>query len=120
LKLLLFIISYILLSTIGSLSYVGLLFLFFWTLKKIFNMNEDKWTTLFKYRKGKGLYYVMVFPYLVMLVVMFPLSLTWFELINFEYRVLGSLSVIILLTLTLVFKFPKLKESLNEKYQGTH
>src|SRR5699024_11947385 len=96
LKLLLFIISYILLSTIGSLSYVGLLFLFFWTLKKIFNMNEDKWTTLFKYRKGKGLYYVMVFSYLVMLVVMFPLSLTWFDLINFYYRVFCSFFVFIL------------------------
>lgn len=78
-------------------------------------MNEDKWNILFKYRKGQGLYYVMGFPYLLMLVIMFLLSMLWFKLINFEYSVLGSIAVVVLLTLTLAFKLPKLKEILNNK-----
>lgn len=36
----------------------------------------------------------MIFPYLVMIVVMFLVSKGWFEFINFEYSVLGSLSVV--------------------------
>lgn len=83
----------------------------------IFNMNADKWNALFKSGKGVGFYFMMLFPYLIMLVVMFSVSKVWFELINFEYSVLGSLSVVILLTLIVIFAFPKLRDIVNNKLQ---
>lgn len=75
-------------------------------------MNEAKWDSFFEYKKGKGLYFLMIFPYLLMLVMMLPLSIFWFELMNFKYKVLGSISIIFLLTLTGMFKFFKFKERL--------
>ncbi|MTW87953.1 hypothetical protein F3157_20280 [Virgibacillus dakarensis] len=117
LDILLFIISYILLDIIGSVFYVGALLLSFKLLKMIFNMNADKWNALFKSGKGVGFYFMMLFPYLIMLVVMFSVSKVWFELINFEYSVLGSLSVVILLTLIVIFAFPKLRDIVNNKLQ---
>jgi len=109
LNLFIFIISYLLLSALFSLFFIGVLLLFFKTMKKTFHMNETKWSALFRYKNGKGLYYIMAFPYLLTLVIMFPLSKYWFELINFEYSILGTISIIILLTLTGIFKFSKLK-----------
>lgn len=79
-------------------------------------MNEAKWDALLKYRNGRGMYYVMIFPYLFTLVIIFPLSIFWFDLINFQYRVMGSISIIILLTLAGIFKFSKLKDTIQEKY----
>ena len=117
---LLFIFSYVLLDIIGSVFYIGVLLLSFWLLKKIFNMDEDKWNALFKFGKGKGFYFMMLFPYLVMLVVMFSVSKVWFEFINFEYSVLGSLSVVILLTLIIIFAFPKLRGIVNNKLQENY
>lgn len=116
-KLFLFVVSYIVLDVISSLLYVGLLLLLFITMKKVFNMNEQKWSTLFKYRKGKGLYSIMVFQYLLMIAIMFPVTMFGFELINFDYRVLGYIAVIMLPTLILFLKLPKLKESIVNKYE---
>lgn len=112
--------SYIVLNVISSLIYVGLLLLLFITMKNIFNMNEEKWSTLFKYRNGKGLYFIMVFPYLLMIAIMFPVSMFGLELINFEYRVLGYVAVIMLPTLILFLKLPKLKESIVNKYEESY
>ncbi len=53
-----------------------------------------------------------------MLIIMFPVSMLWFDLINFEYKFLGSLAAIILLTVTLLFKLPKLREGIKNRYQG--
>lgn len=113
----LFVVSYTVLNVISSLVYVGLLLLLFITMKKFFNMNEEKWSTLFEYGKGKGLYSIMVIPYLLMIAVMFPVTMFGFELINFDYRVLGYLAVIMLPTLILFLKLPKLKESIVNKYE---
>lgn len=119
-KLFIFIISYILLSLLGSLSYIGILLLAFTIMKKAFNMNENKWNTLFRYRNGKGLYFLMVLPYLITLVIILPISIFWFELINFDYRILGSISIVILLTLTGIFKFSKLKGMVQNKFQENY
>jgi len=89
-------------------------------MKKAFNMNETKWNALFRYRKGKGLYYVMVLPYLVTLFIVYPISIFWFEWINFDYRVLGSVSIIILLSLTGIFKFSKVKDMVQNKFQENY
>lgn len=83
-------------------------------------MNEEKWSTLFKYRKGKGLYSIMVFPYLLMIVIMFPITMFGFEWINFDYRFLGYIAVIMLPTLILFLKLPKLKESIVNKYEESY
>ncbi len=116
-SLFIFIFFYILLNVIGSLSYVGILLMFFMLIKTVFHMNGTKWDSLFRFKKGRGLYALMTFPYVIMLTIMFPLSIFWFDLINFKYRMLGSIAIIILLTITGIFKFPKLKRMLRGKYQ---
>lgn len=115
-----FIISYVFLDIIGSVFYVGVLLLSFGLLKKLFNMDENKWNVLFKFGKGTGFYFMLLFPYLVMLIVMFLVSKIWFDFINFEYSVLASLSVVILLTLIMIFAFPKLKSIVNNKVQENY
>lgn len=114
---LLFVVSYILLNIISSALYVGILLLMFRVMKKTFNMNEDKWTALFKYKEGQGLRFMMIFPFLITIAVMFPISIYSFNLINFEYTVLGYLAVIMLPATILIFNLPKLKsiENTNQK-----
>ncbi|WP_413375888.1 hypothetical protein [Alkalihalobacillus sp. 1P02AB] len=107
---LIFIMSYLVISLLVSLFYIGLLMFTFMMIKKIFHMNQAKWDSFFKFRKGRGLYYVMTLPYLLTLLIMFPLSMYWFDLIDFEFKLLSSLSMIMILTLTGIFKFSKLKE----------
>lgn len=85
-------------------------------MKKFCNMNEERWSILFEYGKGKGLYSVMVIPYLLMIVVMFPVTMFGFELINFDYRVLGYIAVILLPTLLMLLTLPKLKKDIVNKY----
>jgi len=120
LNILLFVVSYIVLDVSSSLLYVGLLLLLFITLKKTFTMNEEKWSALFKYRKGKGLYCIMVFPYVLMIMIMFPVTMFGFELINFEYKILGYIAVIMLPTLILFLQLPKLKKSIVHKYEESY
>jgi len=115
-KLFVIVISYILLNLLGSLSYIGILLLFLVFIKEMWSMNEAKWEALFTYQKGKGMYYVMSFPYLLTLILLFPLSMFWFEWIDFEYRVAGSLSIIVLLTLTGIINFSKLRNAIQERY----
>ncbi|GAB4075054.1 hypothetical protein GCM10028778_25570 [Barrientosiimonas marina] len=115
-SLLLFIVSFIMLDIIGSVFYIGVLLLSFFAVGKVFKMNGDKWKSLFKLGKGTGFYFMMFFPYLVMLVVLFWASQMWFDMINFKHNFLGSLSVVTLLTLILLFKFPKIKDMVNNKY----
>ncbi|PTY82506.1 hypothetical protein, partial [Heyndrickxia sporothermodurans] len=55
---------------------------------------------------------IMVFPYLLMISIMYPVTMFGFDLINFDYRVLGYIAVIMLPTLILFLKLPKLKESI--------
>lgn len=117
---LLFLISYVSLDIIGSVFYVGVLLLYFLLVKKLFNMDEDKWNALFKFEKGMGFYFMILFPYLAMLVAMFFVSKIWFELLNFEYTILGSLSVVIGLTLIMIFAFPKLRIIVKSKLQENH
>lgn len=115
LDILLFIISYIALNIVGSIFYVEALVVFFLVLGEVFKMNGDKWNALFKFGRGTGFYLMMLLPYLVMLVVIFKVSEMWFDIINFQNNVLASLSVVALITLVMLFKFPKLKNMVNNK-----
>lgn len=115
-----FVVSYLVLDVISSLLYVGLLLLLFKTMKQIFNMNEEKWSALFKYKKGKGLYFIMIFPYLLMGVIMFPVTMLGFGLINFDYKILGYIAVIMLPILILFLNLPKFKESIVNKYEESY
>ena len=115
LNIFLFIISFITLDIVGTVFYIGLLLLSFFVVGKFFKMNGDKWRTLFEFGKGTGFYFMIFFPYLVMLVVLFGASKMWFDMINFKYNILGSLSVITLLTLIILFKFSKMKKMVNNK-----
>ncbi|SFE99380.1 hypothetical protein [Alteribacillus iranensis] len=111
-KIFLFVVSYIVLEVISSFLYVGLLLLLFKTMKIIFNMNEEKWSAVFTYKKGKGLYSIMIFPFLLMTVLMFPITMFGFELMNVEYRVLGYIAVMMLPTIILCLELPKLKKNI--------
>ena len=111
-KLFLLVVSYIVLSIISSLLYVGLVLLLFITLKKVFNMNGQKWRAFFNYKKGLGIASIMVFPFILMIAIMFPVSMFGFELIEFDYKALGYLAVIILPTILLFVKLTKLKENI--------
>lgn len=57
----------------------------------------------------------MVFPYLLMVAIMFPVTMLGFGLINFDYKILGYITVIMLPTLILFLNLPKLKESIVNK-----
>lgn len=115
-NILLFVLSYIGLNIVGSLLYVGLLLSFFIIASKVFQMDETKWSTLFNVRKGTGLLYIMLLPYILMLVILFPISVVWFKTVQFEYAFSGAFTVIVLLTATLLFKLPKIKRFLIHKY----
>lgn len=115
-----FAVSYIVLDVISSLLYVGLLLLLFKTMKQVFNMNEEKWRTLFKYKHGKGLYSIMIFPYLLMVIIMFPITMSAFGLIGFDYKILGYLAVLLLPTLLIFANLPKLKESIVNRYEESY
>ncbi len=105
----LFVVSYIFLNIVSSALYVGFLLLMFRVMKKTFTMNEEKWTGLFKYKEGLGLRFMMIFPFLITIAVMFPVTIYSLNLINFEYTVLGYLAVIMLPATILIFNLPKLK-----------
>ncbi|GGA64230.1 hypothetical protein [Ornithinibacillus halotolerans] len=115
-----FIASYLLLSIIGSLTYVGFVLLFFSFMKKRFNMNEVKWNTVFSYRKGKGLYYILIFPYVLTIAFIFFLSIAWFNFINFEYKIVAVVSLLLITTISAVVKFSKLRGMLPEKFQSNY
>jgi len=76
-------------------------------------MNGDKWNALFKFGRGTGFYLIIFFPYIVMLVLIFKASEMWFDIINFQNTILASLSVVALITLIMIFKFPKIKNMVN-------
>lgn len=115
----LFVVSYILLNILCSVLYVGFLLLMFILIKKTFNMNEDNWTSLFNYKEGNGLRFLMVVPFLITSALLFPVSIYSFKLINFNYPGIGYLAVILLPAIILIFNLPKLK-SMEDPYRESH
>lgn len=106
-EILMLILSYVLISIIVGLFYVAMLLSVFYLMKKIFRMNESKWASLFKIHNGLGLYYALIIPWIITIVVMFPIIVMWFELIGMEYNILASVSIILLLFVTTAWKFYK-------------
>ena len=111
-ELFLFAISYIILDILGSLGYVAILLFFVFMMKRMFHMNESKWTSVFEWKDGKGMFAFLLVPYLLMLLMLFPLSVTGFTWIGFEHRYLSSVIVMVILTLTMIVKLPRLKKCL--------
>lgn len=114
-EILAFIFSGLLLSILGSLFYICLLLLFFAAIKKVFHMDETKWYDLFRYKKGKGFLFLMILPYVITILIIFGISMYWFELINFNHVLAGSLAITILLTITGTIKFFKLRRMAQHK-----
>lgn len=75
-------------------------------------MNESKWTSLFKIHKGLGLYYALIIPWIITILIMFPIIVSWFELIGIEYNMLAAVSIILLLLVTTAWKFYQGREDL--------
>ncbi|MFD1336787.1 hypothetical protein ACFQ4N_14625 [Oceanobacillus iheyensis] len=112
-EILMLILSYVFISIIVGLFYVAMLLSVFYLMKKIFRMNESKWTSLFKIHNGLGLYYALIIPWIITIVVMFPIIVMWFELIGMEYNILASVSIILLLFVTTAWKFYKGRANLS-------
>lgn len=106
----LFLVSLLVISLVSSIVFLVLTLGFFTVTKKIFNMNEDKWSTFFEYKNGKGFYFSVFFPYVVTMILSYPLSLLWFTFIQYEHKTLGSLLITLLLIITGLFKFYKIKK----------
>jgi len=60
---------------------------------------------------------MVVFPYVLMLAVLFLLSYFWFDFVNVKYDLLAAIAVVGFMVLTFLFKLPKLKEGLQGRYQ---
>lgn len=113
----LLVVTYSILNVISSLLYVGLLLFLFGAMKKTFKMNEEKWSSFFRYRKGKRLSFIMVSPYLLVIVIMYPLTMLGFDLIHLEYRISGYIAAIMLPMLMIIFNLPKLKRNIVNKHR---
>ena len=111
-KILILILSYVFIGIIVGLFYVAVLLSIFYLMKKIFHMNESKWTSLFKIHNGLGVYYTLIIPWLITILIMFPIIVSWFELIGLEYNILASVSIVLLLLITTAWKFYKGREVL--------
>ncbi|MFS0749215.1 hypothetical protein [Oceanobacillus sp. 1P07AA] len=109
---LILILSYVFISIIVGLFYVVVLLSVFFLMKKVFRMNESKWTSLFKMHKGLGLYYALIIPWLITILIMFPIIVTWFEFIGVENNMLASVSIILILLVSTAWKFYKGREDL--------
>ncbi len=106
------IVSTFFLLAIGALMYVGLMLLFFYTVKLIFHMDEAKWTKLFTLKNGAGLYMMLALPYLFMLVIVFYASKVWFGFIQTDFSIVSALVFVALLTFSFLMHMPKLKNVL--------
>lgn len=107
---LIIIISYVLISIIVSIVYVGVVLTTFMLMKKVFRMNEARWEQFFSYKKGLGLYLVLVIPYFLTLAILYPPSLFWFDWLDVTYKVPTTSFIFLLLVLITLWKLPKLKD----------
>lgn len=102
--------SYLLISVVVSIAYIGIVLASFMLMKKLFKMNETKWDHFFRYKNGFGLYLALVLPYLLTLAILYPATLVWFDWIDVTYKLAATNFIFLLLALTGLWKLPKLKQ----------
>lgn len=112
LDLIIFLISYSVLSIVFALILIGLIMGTFLFMKIGFKMNEERWDNLFRYKNNFVLILIMVICLMIALVITFFISNLFFEFISYKYRNISSTLIILFLVLPIIFKFFKLKDYL--------
>lgn len=115
LDLIIFFISYSMFSIVFSLISLGIIMGIFFIIKIVFNMNERRWDNLFRYKNNIALILVMVVCLMISLTITFIISNLFFEFIEFKYKEISSILIILLISLPIIFKFFKLRDYIKAK-----
>ncbi|KGJ48063.1 hypothetical protein KD33_17150 [Clostridium sp. NCR] len=115
LDLIIFFISYSMFSIVFSLISLGIIMGIFFIIKIVFNMNERRWDNLFRYKNNIVLMLVMVVCLMISLTITFIISNLFFEFIEFKYKDISSILIILFISLPIIFKFFKLRDYIKAK-----
>lgn len=115
LNLIIFLISYSILSLVFTLILLAIIMGIFFIMKVVFNMNEERWDNIFRYKNNIVLMLVMVVCLIISLSITFMISNLFFEFIEFKYKEISSILIILLISLPIIFKFFKLRDYIKSK-----
>ncbi|KKY02604.1 hypothetical protein VN21_02270 [Paraclostridium benzoelyticum] len=115
LNLIIFLISYSILSLVFTLILLSIIMEIFLIMKVVFNVNEQRWDNLFRYKNNIVLMLVMVVCLIISLSITFMISNLFFEFIEFKYKEISSILIILLISLPIIFKFFKLIDYIKSK-----
>ncbi|WP_419743475.1 hypothetical protein [Paraclostridium dentum] len=115
LNIIIFLISYSILSLVFTLILLAIIMGIFLIMKVVFNMNEQRWDNLFRYKNNIVLMLVMVVCLMVSLSITFIISNLFFEFIEFKYKEISSILIILFISLPIIFKFFKLRDYIKSK-----
>ncbi|GAB3796902.1 hypothetical protein [Virgibacillus kimchii] len=100
------------LQFVSALIYTGILFLIIWVTGKCLNRDGTKWSRIFNFGKGTGLYVFVITPYIIAMIALFFISRVWFDFISFPNIIISSIFVVIFCALIAIYPFSKLKDSI--------
>lgn len=115
LNIIIFLISYSILSLVFTLILLAIIMGIFLIMKVVFNMNEQRWDNLFRYKNNIVLMLVMVVCLMISLTITFIISSLFFEFIQFKYKDISSILIILFISLPIIFKFFKLRDYIKAK-----
>ncbi|MDM8128106.1 hypothetical protein QUV80_06400 [Paraclostridium benzoelyticum] len=115
LNIIIFLISYSILSLVFTLILLAIIMGIFFIMKVVFNMNEQRWDNLFRYKNNIVLILVMLVCLIISLSITFMISNLFFEFIEFKYKEISSILIILLISLPIIFKFFKLRDYIKSK-----
>lgn len=115
LNIIIFLISYSILNLVFTLILLAIIMGIFFIMKVVFNMNEQRWDNLFRYKNNIVLILVMVVCLIISLSITFMISNLFFEFIEFKYKEISSILIILLISLPIIFKFFKLRDYIKSK-----
>ncbi|WP_025163129.1 hypothetical protein [Paraclostridium bifermentans] len=115
LNIIIFLISYSILNLVFTLILLAIIMGIFFIMKVVFNMNEQRWDNLFRYKNNIVLMLVMVVCLIICLSITFMISNLFFEFIEFKYKEISSILIILFISLPIIFKFFKLRDYIKSK-----
>lgn len=115
LNIIIFLISYSILNLVFTLILLAIIMGIFFIMKVVFNMNEQRWDNLFRYKNNIVLMLVIVVCLIISLSITFMISNLFFEFIEFKYKEISSILIILLISLPIIFKFFKLRDYIKSK-----
>lgn len=115
LNLIIFLVSYSIMSLVFTLILLAITMGIFLIMKVVFNMNEQRWDNLFRYKNNIVLILVMLVCLIISLTITFVISNLFFEFIKFKYKEISSILIILFIALPIIFKFFKLRDYIKSK-----